>query len=174
MYTLIKKFIKKLRPQQPVLYKIGNVKRHNSLIDSLTPNMVEIGDNFVSAPGSIVLAHDASIYFHSGMYRIQKTILGNNVFLGANATILPGVRVGDNVIIGAGAVVTKDVESGMVVCGNPAKTQCTVEEYVDKCKKSNIAIKAPEGFVKIFLNETIEDNDRLDLQSAAEMHYKQI
>jgi len=50
----------------------------------------------------------------------EKTIIGNNVKIGSNATILP-VNVGDNVIIGAGAVVTKNIKSGTTVAGNPAK-----------------------------------------------------
>lgn len=41
--------------------------------------------------------------------------------IGANSTILPGIRIGKNALVGAGSVVTKDVEAGMVVVGNPAK-----------------------------------------------------
>lgn len=41
--------------------------------------------------------------------------------VGANSTLLPGVRIGENAIVGAGSVVTKDVENETVVCGNPAK-----------------------------------------------------
>jgi sugar O-acyltransferase (sialic acid O-acetyltransferase NeuD family) len=47
--------------------------------------------------------------------------LGRNVFVGANATILPRLQIGDGAIIGAGAVVTKDVPSGAVMVGNPAR-----------------------------------------------------
>ena len=50
----------------------------------------------------------------------RETIIGNNVRIGSNATILP-VNIGDNVIIGAGAVVTKDIPSNTIVKGNPAK-----------------------------------------------------
>lgn len=48
-------------------------------------------------------------------------ILGRNVWVGANATILQGVTIGDNAIVGAGAVVTKDVAANTVVGGVPAK-----------------------------------------------------
>ncbi|MFV0362360.1 MAG: DapH/DapD/GlmU-related protein [Suipraeoptans sp.] len=48
-------------------------------------------------------------------------VLGNNVWLGANVTVLPGVTVGNNAIIAAGAVVTKDVPANTVVGGVPAK-----------------------------------------------------
>ena len=59
-----------------------------------------IGDDFISAPGSIILAHDASLVNKYGVYRLEPTNIGNRVFLGANATILPGVKIGDDVIIG--------------------------------------------------------------------------
>lgn len=51
---------------------------------------------------------------------MRETKIGNNVRIGSNATILP-VNIGDGVIIGAGAVVTKDVSSGTIVKGNPAR-----------------------------------------------------
>ena len=48
-------------------------------------------------------------------------VLGKNVWVGSNATILQGVTIGDNAVIGAGAVVTKDVPANVVVGGVPAK-----------------------------------------------------
>tara|TARA_B100001093_G_scaffold519129_1_gene606626 strand:+ start:652 stop:1113 length:462 start_codon:yes stop_codon:yes gene_type:complete len=50
----------------------------------------------------------------------KKTLIGNNVSIGSNATILP-VNIADNTVIGAGAVVTKDINSPGVYAGNPAK-----------------------------------------------------
>ena len=50
----------------------------------------------------------------------RETIIGDNVRIGSNATILP-VKIGNNVIIGAGAVVTKDIPDNSIVKGNPAK-----------------------------------------------------
>jgi acetyltransferase-like isoleucine patch superfamily enzyme len=48
-------------------------------------------------------------------------IIGNDVWIGANSTILSGVKIGDGAIIGAGAVVTNDVPPYAIVAGNPAK-----------------------------------------------------
>lgn len=52
---------------------------------------------------------------------LKGPVIKKNVIIGANATILPGIIIEENVLVGAGAVVTKDVSSGSVVVGNPAK-----------------------------------------------------
>lgn len=53
-------------------------------------------------------------------FECLQTIVEDDVSIGANATILPGVRLGKRCVVGAGAVVTKDVRSGATVVGNPA------------------------------------------------------
>ncbi|MDA9986626.1 acyltransferase [Crocinitomicaceae bacterium] len=113
------------------------LKGMNSNIDSLS-ELVEIGDNFISAPGSIILSHDTSTVTHTGKLRIEKTVIGNNVFLGANAVVLPGIKIGDGSIVGAGSIVTKNVPPGMVVVGNPAKVITSVEKYMNKCEERDV------------------------------------
>ena len=54
-------------------------------------------------------------------FECLQTIIEDDVSIGANATILPGVKLGRGCVIGAGAVVTKDVAFGVTVVGNPAK-----------------------------------------------------
>lgn len=141
--------------QQPkkTKYKIGNVKVHNSLVDELIPQAVTIGDNFISAPRSIILAHDASTYNHTKKHRVEETVIGNNVFLGAGAIILPGLKIGDNVIIGAGSVVTKNVEENSVVAGNPARFMCTTEIYIKKCEQRGVLFDTPKSFEKFYSNK---------------------
>lgn len=50
-----------------------------------------------------------------------RPVIGNNVRIGAGATIIGGIRIGDNVVIGAGAVVVRDVPDNTVVAGNPSR-----------------------------------------------------
>ena len=51
----------------------------------------------------------------------KRIVVGKNVWIGSNATILAGVTIGDNAVVAAGAVVTKDVEANTIVGGVPAK-----------------------------------------------------
>ena len=77
-------------------------------------NAVSIGDNFscvhLTTIGSKEIGVDSSV-----------PVIGNNVSVGANATIVGNVKIGDNVMIGAGCVVVKDVPDNCIVAGNPAK-----------------------------------------------------
>lgn len=52
---------------------------------------------------------------------VRGVVVESNVWIGANSTILPGVRIGHHCVVGAGSVVTKDVEPYTVVAGNPAR-----------------------------------------------------
>ena len=52
---------------------------------------------------------------------LQGPIVGKGAKIGANATILPGIRIGENALVGAGSVVVEDVPDNTVVVGNPAR-----------------------------------------------------
>ncbi|NMH68249.1 sugar O-acetyltransferase [Bacillus sp. RO3] len=85
---------------------------------------VRFGDNCMLAPG--VQIYTATHPLHpaernSGMEYAKPITFGNNVWIGGNAVINPGVTVGDNAVIASGAVVTKDVPENVVVGGNPAR-----------------------------------------------------
>lgn len=161
LVAIIKKI---LGIKKKTYYKIGNLKHQNARVDELTPMFVEIGNNFISAPGSVILSHDASTFISTGKYRVEKTKIGNNVFLGANAVILPGITVGDNVIIGAGSVVTKDVEDGLVVAGNPAKPLSTSVDYFAKCEKRGVLHKPPKEFESIRIDGRPSQNAVIKFQ----------
>ncbi|MBE6312307.1 MAG: acyltransferase [Bacteroidales bacterium] len=95
---------------------------------------ISIGDDVTLAPRVHILAHDASTKIHLGYTKVANTKIGNRCFVGAGSIILPGVTIGDDVIVGAGSIVSKDIPSGMLAVGNPAKVICSVEEYVDRMK----------------------------------------
>lgn len=104
--------------------------------------LITIGDNVTLAPRVHILAHDASTCHHLGYARIGRVDIGNNVFIGAESVVLPGVGIGNDCVIGANSTVTKSIPDGMVVVGNPAKIICTTQEFVERNKK-----RMAEGFV---------------------------
>lgn len=63
--------------------------------------------------------------------KLGVVVIGDNVFVGFNSTILPGVHIGENAIIAAGSLVTHDVDKNTVVAGVPAKQIKTVNEFFD-------------------------------------------
>lgn len=107
----------------------------NSSIDISHCWLMSIGTDVTLAPGAIILAHDASTKNFLNYTKIGAVEIGDRVFIGANAVILPGNRIGNDVIIGAGAIVTKDIPDNTVVAGNPAKAICKTSEYINKISK---------------------------------------
>lgn len=95
--------------------------------------LITIGNN-VTISSARILAHDASTKRYLGYSKVGKVCIDDNSFIGADAIILPGVRIGKHAIVGAGAVVSKDVPDNMIVAGNPARIICSVDEYIEKNK----------------------------------------
>lgn len=83
--------------------------------------------NAVSHPYSHLSIHAFPYVPHAGGFvskrvqKVEKVIIGNDVWVGANSVIMPGLRIGDGAVIGANAVVTKDVPPYAIVVGVPAK-----------------------------------------------------
>lgn len=95
---------------------------HNLVI--LDPAKVEFGDNVFLGPncGFYTAGHPLDYETRNKGLEYAKPIkVGNNVWFGANVTVLPGVTIGDNTVIGAGSVVTKNIPSNVVAVGNPCK-----------------------------------------------------
>ena len=90
---------------------------------------VTIGDNVFLAPR--VCIYTAGHPIDAGVRRRQlefgkKVVIGNDVWVGGNTVINPGVHIGNNVVIGSGSVVTKDIPDNAIAVGNP----CRVIRYI--------------------------------------------
>ena len=141
--SLVKRFVMKLRGQMPLddLIRRGLIvgnhfsRRNDTFIDPSHCYLIQIGNHVTMANGVCILAHDASTKMFLGYTKIAQVNIGDYVFIGANAVILPGVTIGNNVIIGAGSVVTSDIADNTVAAGNPARRICPIETYLDKQKK---------------------------------------
>ncbi|UCG03434.1 MAG: acyltransferase [Candidatus Heimdallarchaeota archaeon] len=88
-------------------------------IDHSAPQFIEIGNHVTIAYGAVILAHNREGRW--GLSNVSKTKIGNNVFIGANAVILPGTTIGDGAIVGACSLVNKSVKPYTIVGGVPAK-----------------------------------------------------
>ncbi len=104
------------------------------------PYLIEIGDHVEITADCRFITHDGGVWVlrdtpeFAKADKFGKITVGNNVFIGARSTIMPGVTIGDNCVVGAGSVVTKSIPSGEIWAGVPAKKICTLEEYKKKCE----------------------------------------
>ncbi|MEG7282799.1 heptaprenylglyceryl phosphate O-acetyltransferase [Bacillus sp. 0909A] len=98
--------------------------------DIMFPEKISVGTNSIIGYNTTILAHEYLIQ----EYRIGKVLIGDEVMIGANTTILPGVEIGNGAIVSAGTLVHKDVPAGAFVGGNPMKIIYTKEEMQDRRK----------------------------------------
>lgn len=109
--------------------KIGErVVIYDSYLDGLYPELISIG-NDVTITNAAILVHDNSAVLFAQRRSVAPVRIGNRVFIGYGAIILPGVIVGDNCIIAAGAVVTRNVPEGSVFGGCPARLLKSMDQY---------------------------------------------
>ncbi|MBJ7880334.1 sugar O-acetyltransferase [Gelidibacter salicanalis] len=95
----------------------------------LDVSLVTIGDNTMLGPNVQIYTATHPLEYkarNSGVEYAKPIVIGQNVWIGGNATICPGVTLGNNVVVGAGSVVTKCFPDDVVVAGNPAKIIKTI------------------------------------------------
>lgn len=111
-------------------------------IDPGFERFLEIEDGAVISQGVTILLHDSSLNNISGLpIKVGKVRICRHAFIGANTTILCGVKIGENSLVGAGSLVTKNIPSNTVAYGVPAATICSISEfketYIKKMANSN-------------------------------------
>jgi acetyltransferase-like isoleucine patch superfamily enzyme len=96
---------------------------------------VTFGDNVFIAPncGFYTAGHPLDVeQRNQGLEYAYPITVGNNVWIGAQVAVMPGVTIGDNTVIGAGSVVTKDIPAGVVAAGNPCRVIREITEADSK------------------------------------------
>ncbi|MBB5396051.1 MULTISPECIES: acyltransferase [unclassified Mucilaginibacter] len=120
--------------------KVGSNCRISNINLGTEPFLISIGNNVTITEGVILLTHDGSTWLirdnKGRRYKYARVTIGNNVFIGVGAIIMPGVNIQDNVVIGAGAVVTKSVPANVIVAGNPAKIIGDFNKYKETALNS--------------------------------------
>jgi len=93
-------------------------------------NGIQVGKNTIVGPGVKIISGNHNIYNFKKYDPDDPIMIGNNCWIGANAVILPGVKLADHTIVAAGAVVTKSIlEGDCIVAGIPAKVIKKIERY---------------------------------------------
>lgn len=119
---------------------MGEGSRVEAPLTAVRPHLVSIGRNVVVMPGCLMMSAGGITIDDGAMIAANVQLItnnhdltdrqiitcrpiriGKNAWIGAGASILPGVTVGDNAVVGAASVVTHDVAPGTVVAGNPAR-----------------------------------------------------
>jgi acetyltransferase-like isoleucine patch superfamily enzyme len=122
------------------------------------PWLISIGNNVTITSGVFLLTHDGSMCLFNDekgrRYLYKRITIGNNVFIGVNSIIMPGVNIEDNVIIAAGSIVTKSVPSNVIIAGNPAKIIGNYSKYRDEVLNNCIS--------DLDMDNSLEYRDRIE------------
>jgi len=107
------------------------------------PYLIQIGNYCEITANVSFVTHDGGVWVvrnmndeHKDVDIIKPIIVHDNVYIGNNSIILPGVEIAKDTIIGAMSIVTKSIEKSGVYAGIPARYICSIEEYVEKNRGS--------------------------------------
>tara|TARA_B110000037_G_scaffold29128_1_gene34713 strand:- start:112 stop:723 length:612 start_codon:yes stop_codon:yes gene_type:complete len=117
-------------------------------------NGIIFGSNIELGPGVSIISSNHKVNNLREHTKGKPIKIGNNVWIGANSTVLPKVSIGDNVIIGANSLVNKDIPSNSVAVGNPCKVIKQKEPYTEDLSIIIFNKKLPKKF-DIFLNSNV-------------------
>ncbi|CAM3965995.1 DapH/DapD/GlmU-related protein [Flavobacterium antarcticum] len=115
------------------------------------PYLIEIGDK-------VQITNDVRFFNHGGSWIFRhkhpefdyfgKITIGNNVYIGNCAMIMPGITIGSNVLIGAGSIITKSIPDNAIVAGNPGKIVGEVNELFSRVEAYNLNCKSMNAVEK--------------------------
>ncbi len=107
------------------------------------PFLVSIGDRVTVTAGVRFVTHDGATWLvrdkRGRRLRFAPITVADDVFIGVNSVILPGVAIGARCIVGAGSVVTRSIPSGTIVAGVPAKAIGEFADYEKRALAQNVA-----------------------------------
>lgn len=104
------------------------------------PYLVTLGDH-VSATDTAFVTHDGGVWVLRPEAEFRDADLlapirvGDNVFLGSGALVMPGVSIGSDVVVGARSLVTQDIPDGSIAAGVPARVLRSVTEYRERVRE---------------------------------------
>lgn len=126
--------------------QIGEGTRLNCKVGAFgtEPYLIKVGRDCLIAGGVTFITHDGGVKVLNTLNRFSESkhmdcvapiVVGDNVYIGMGAYIMPGVTIGSNVVIGARAIVTHDIPDNSVAVGVPAKVIKTIDEYYENMKE---------------------------------------
>lgn len=136
-----------LTPEQYLKKKGGKIGSDCSIATKnfgSEPYLISIGNHVQITSGVKIFTHGGGWILRKDIPDFDsfgKVVIGDNVYIGNNTLIMPGVTIGNNVLIGAGSVVTKSIPSGWIVAGNPIRKIGEIEDYRSRMKKFNFKTK---------------------------------
>lgn len=143
------KILRKIYSPEKWANYIGvNIGKGNFIPDKYTwssePYLITVGNNCQITMGVRIFTHGGNHVIRTKCPNFDsygKVTIGDNVYIGNNSLVMPGVTIGSNVLIAAGSVVTKSIPDGTVVAGNPARFICNLDEYALNNEKYNLCSK---------------------------------
>lgn len=111
---------------------LGNNIYANFNLTLVDDGHIRIGDSTMIGPNVMIATASHPVLPALRQKALQYNVdvfIGSNVWIGAGAILLPGVRIGDNSVIGAGSVVTKDIPENVVAVGNPCRVLRPINEH---------------------------------------------